>query len=60
MRRRKSKKLVASTRLSGSGEIAKSNRKFRAVVKDSGDLIPKYGKALIGFTALQQLESLFN
>jgi len=58
--RKRIRKLVATTRSSGNGEIAKSNKKFKASVKDSGELVPKYGRALAVYTATTILTQMFN
>ena len=54
------KKLIYTTRISGSGEISRSNTRFRSCVRDSGDLVPKYGKAKAQYESKQQLNKLFN
>lgn len=54
------KKLVATTRISGNGEISKSNSRFRVCVRDSGELVPRYGKAKASYESKQQLNKLFN
>lgn len=54
------RKLVATTRVSGFGEISKANSRFRACVKDSGELVPRYGKAKANYESKQQLNKLFN
>ena len=53
-------KLVSSTRISGTGELSTSNRRFKTIVKDSGIMPPKHGKAGKSYQAKQKLESLFN
>lgn len=54
------KKLLYTTRINGFGEISKSNTRFRACVRDSGDLAPKYGRVKVQYESKQKLISLFN
>ena len=54
------KKLLYTTRISGNGEISKSNSRFRACVRDSGELVPKYGRSKTQYDSKQQLNKLFN
>lgn len=53
-------KMVSSTRLTGSGEIAKSNQRFKMLVQVSGNMSPKYGQAKNSYESKKKLEQLFN
>lgn len=52
-------KMISSTRISGNGELSNSNLLFKAAVKDSGIMFPKYGRALKVYSAKLALEQLF-
>lgn len=53
-------KMVSSTRICGNGELSNGNLLFKIVVKDSGTMFPKYGRALKVHCAKLALEQLFN
>lgn len=53
-------RLISSTRISGAGEIARSNQHFRNKMLDSGNMLPKYGKVLVTYESKKRLEKLFN